>query len=430
MGRWRSSTAGLALALALAAGPGAGTAVAAPAPAGPDEQRVAEALALQYELGSRVAMRNAPWVGTHNSYNSIAEMGPTLSAQDSNQRLTIADQLDAGIRSLEIDTHRFPDIPGAPPRVCHARGHSEGHLGCTFEKHLTEVLAGIGAWLRRPANRDQVLLLYLEDHLDDERGYDDGAAAVAEHLGDLLFAPGPGGCRELPGDLTREQIRAAGKQVVIVSDCGVGAAWPAVAYHWDSHVESRPFGYEGFPGCGPDYDRTTYDTRIVRYYEDSTQLTATAGNPDDGITPETASEMARCGVDLIGLDQLTGPGDPRLAALVWSWAPGSPAPGDAARRPRCAAQVVRPALPLGGWRDQRCGLRRRPACRAAGRGWFVPQARTPQPAATRACRRRGGRLAVPRTGYEAQRLRLAMEAAGAPRVWLKLRRTAAGWAPA
>lgn len=392
------------------------------------ELRVQRALELQYELGSSVPMRNAPWVGTHNSFNSQAEMGPTLSVQDSNQMIDITAQLDAGIRSLELDVHRFPDVEGAEPRVCHARGHDQGHFGCTFEKYLTDVLAEIGAWLREPGHRDQVLLLYLEDHLDDETGYADGAEAVTQNLGDLLYAPPAGGCTELPQALTRDEIRAAGKQVVIVSDCGVGSAWPTVAFNWDSHVESRPFDYEAFPACGPDYDRATYDSVIVRYYEDSTQLTATAGTPDDGITPATAREMARCGVDLIGLDQLTGTDDPRLEALVWSWAPGSPRPpGDVEGR-RCASQVVNPGIPFGGWRDQRCAQRRRPACLRSSGTWLVPRRSVPQPDAARVCRRRSARLATPRTGFEAQQLRFAMEAAATPRAWLSLRREPGGWA--
>ena len=62
------------------------------------------ALALQYSLASDVPLRNAPWVYTHNSFNSKAEMGPTLSDTDQNQQISITDQLDHGVRHLEIDT--------------------------------------------------------------------------------------------------------------------------------------------------------------------------------------------------------------------------------------------------------------------------------------------------------------------------------------
>src|SRR5687767_4572594 len=113
------------------------------------------ALGLQYELGSDVGIRNAPWVGTHNSFNSIAEMGPTLSAQDSNQKLNLVDQLRLDIRSLELDVHWFPSLeipPAKRPVVCHATGE---HAGCTVEKTLRPVLQEIGGWLRLPENGEE-----------------------------------------------------------------------------------------------------------------------------------------------------------------------------------------------------------------------------------------------------------------------------------
>src|SRR5437764_157881 len=42
------------------------------------------ALNLQYRLGNDVGLRDAPWIGTHNSFNSVAEMGQTVSTSDPN----------------------------------------------------------------------------------------------------------------------------------------------------------------------------------------------------------------------------------------------------------------------------------------------------------------------------------------------------------
>ncbi len=401
---------------------------AAPAAEAADADWVQRALGSQYELGSEIGFANAPWIGTHNSFNSTAEMGQTLSAQDANQQIDLVSQLDAGMRSLELDVHRYPDIGGVP-RVCHARGHDQLHFGCTIEKELTIVLGEVAAWLNEAGHEEEVLLLYLEDHLDDDEGYGDGAAAVTAQLGDLVFTPPPGACSEVPQDLTRNDVLAAGHQVVIVSDCGVGTAWPGVAFNWDSHVEDRPVDYADFPDCGPDFDRATYDTLFVRYYEDSTALTNQVGpptgiaTPDDGITPETAAAMMRCGVDLIGLDQLGGPADPRLEALVWSWAPGEPGPGgQAGGRPRrCIKQVVSAALPFGRWRDTRCEIKRATACRMADGSWTVLKRRRHERRAILACGRRGGAIGAPRTGFEAQQLRLAMAAAGVRAARLGLR---------
>lgn len=410
----------------------------------PDDGWAQRALGIQYEVASDVGWTNMPWVGTHNSYNSIEQTGVALSPNDSNQQITNVAQLEAGVRSLELDVHRFPDLPGTsgPLRVCHARPASEGHLGCTTEKELAPTLAEIVEWLDRPANSDEVLLLYLEDHMGDAAGYNGAADVVNAELGHRLYKPPPGGCSEVPSTLTREQIQAAGKQAFIVSDCGPAGAsgWHGVAFNWDSHVESRPFDYEDFPDCGPDFTITKYETAFVRYFEDSTQLTERAGTPDDGITPATAAAMARCGVDLVGLDQVTGPEDPRFEGLVWSWQVNRPRPGMKGER-NCAVQrrnvEVAPELAFGGsaepatraaWFDHRCARLHAAACRDAAGAWTIESRRVTQRKARKACKADGLVLGTPRTGYEAQGFDAALEAAGVRQAWIGAKRKPEGWA--
>jgi hypothetical protein len=383
------------------------------------------ALDLQYELGGHVPLRNAPWVGTHNSFNSPAEMGPALSAQDSNQRLSIIDQLRLGVRSVELDVHWFPSLQGGGvvPVVCHATGQ---HAGCSTEKPLALVLDEIAGWLR--GHPDEVLLLYVEDHLDNEQGYDSGAAVVETKLGDLLYRPAGPGCQELPLELTRNAVRDAGRQVLVMTRCGKGAAWPAVGFDGSAREEARPRGYTDFPRCGTDFTRAQYDGLMIRYFEDSTRLTEGASNvgattPDDGITPETAARMARCGVDLLGLDQLA-PDDGRLEALVWSWAPDEPR----AAGGRCAVQRTQPRkFRHARWETRRCGRRHRVACRNASGGWSVPRTPVRAARAGRVCSRSGATHSVPRTGYEAQLLRVAMRRVRVRAAWLAYRRSGANW---
>ena len=151
-------------------------------------------------------MRNAPWVFTHNSYNSPAEMGLALSPQDSNQRISVVDQLDEGVRSLELDVHLFL----GRPVLCHSTGP---HLGCSTEKTFRQVLTQIRGWMNR--NPRQVLLLYLEGHLDDAAGYDLGAADLDAVVGDLVYrgrpaaAPAVTRCR-WRSPATRSAPRASG----------------------------------------------------------------------------------------------------------------------------------------------------------------------------------------------------------------------------
>lgn len=378
-------------------------------------------LAFQHDLANDVPLRDAPWLGTHNSFNSTAEMGPALSAVDSNQRGTLLDQLRMDVRSLELDLHWWvrPLAPGGfGPVVCHAQ---PAHEGCTIEKSLWPVLGEIEGWLR--GHRDQVLLLYLEDHLDGRKGNDAAAEQLQARLGDLIYTGATNACEALPLDLTRSKVLAAGKQVVIVtSGCGAGTAWPALTFDWRaSHEEGGATGFTDFPACGREYTRADYDRTMIRYYEDSTWLTATVeavgGDPwDEGITATTAGRMWRCGVDLLGLDQLMpGPEDGRLQALAWSWDSLEPsAAGD------CAVQGA-----AGRWRAVPCTRIAPAACRTATGAWSVTAPVT-FAAAPAACAAAGAAFAAPRTGYEAQLLRVA--AAGQDSL-LGLRRVAGRWTP-
>jgi hypothetical protein len=398
------------------------------------------ALGFQYELGSDLTFADAPWVGTHNSFNSASEPF-TLSGSDHNHQLSLTDQLRIDVRSIELDVHWFRSREASgerAPVLCHARGAGEQHAGCTTERLLADGLREVKAWLE--GNPGQVLLVYLEDHLDPasiegqldrSAGYDATAAVLNDVLGPLLYRPPAGGsCTQLPlADLSREDVRASGAQVAIMSGCGQGTAWRSSVFGDDNRAQNEggPEDYQGFPTCGPPPVKDAYDfaynrDNFVRYYEDSTVLSANTGSPGDGITPETAGRMARCGVDLLGFDQLL-PDDGRLDALVWSWASADDLEGKSGD---CAVETAGDAS----WRSRDCRERHAYACRSAAGAWTVvsrPAGQQKQGADR--CARTGSTFAAPRTGAEAQLLRQAMAGAGAADAWLGLRRSGGAWSP-
>jgi hypothetical protein len=290
-------------------------------------------LAFQYRLGNSLPLANANWVGTHNSFNSASERF-TVSGMDANQQLSLTDQLRLDVRSLELDAHYVPTpwAGGAKaPVACHGRGEDEFHAGCTTERLLAARLREIAAWL--DAHRDQVLLLYIEDHLESVQGHDDGAAVLSQVLGSRIYAPQGPGCTQMPLALTRDQVLAAHRQVVILGSCGMGSRWPALSFGDGERAANEGGDEEAFkpyPACDPKRSQAFFDAHFIRYYEDSTGLSAgtafAAGEaPSTGITPDRAAAMIRCGVDLFGFDQLL-PDDGRLAALAWSWAQDEPVP--------------------------------------------------------------------------------------------------------
>jgi hypothetical protein len=382
----------------------------------------------QYELGSSLPLRDAPWIGTHNSFNSTSEF-PTVSHTDSNQQLSLTHQLRIDVRSLELDVHWLPSphAGGQPaPVVCHGRGRDQLHTGCTTERLLRDTIDEVATWLRD--HDDQVLLLYVEDAVDTPEGYDPTAAVLEQGLRDergrsLVYRPPSGGaCADLPLELTRDRVRKAGAQVVMVtSGCGEGAAWRGLVFYWRNvEVEGRAHGYRDAPVCdqdpdgdgAPEFGRDVYASKLVRYYEDSTWISRAAeptglGSPDDGLTPATVGRMSRCGVELLGFDQIL-PRDGRLAALAWSWAEDEPS-----RAGDCAIQRGD-----GRWVSRRCTKRHRAACRRPDGRWVLTSAALPADPAARACAQRGGVASAPRTAAENEALRQAARAANADGVWL------------
>ena len=371
---------------------------------------VHRAARFQYRLGNSLPLRDAQWLGTHNSFNSFAN-GETASHLDSNQQLTLAQQLDVDIRSLELDVHWTQRNSVV---VCHGRGPDEQHAGCTTEPLLSEVLPEIKNWLS--AHPDQVVLLYLEDNLGTADGYAQTVTTLDAQLGSMIYKPDAAqttgkGCVNLPLDVSRNDVLAAGAQVVLVGNCRSG--WAADVFGWDDvHVESGSTpDYRDFPACDATYGPDVYADKLVRYYEDSTWLTSTvdAESPGDReasmLSPAKVAAMTRCGVNLFGFDQLL-PADGRLEASIWSWSKDQPDAGVG----RCTVQGAD-----GRWSSSSCGAKHPAACQTPSGAWATTAKAVTANGSAKACKAQGATFALPRSGEENSQLRAV---AGSTPVWL------------
>ncbi|MET3961726.1 hypothetical protein ABIE44_001660 [Marmoricola sp. OAE513] len=373
----------------------------------------------QSALGDPLPFRDAQWIGTHNSFNSLAN-GLTLSHADSNQQLTLTQQLDIDVRSIELDLHYIPGILGLlGPKtvtVCHGQGAEVGHLGCTWEKPFTGVLPEVASWLNTPANSNEVILLYLEDNLGDAKAY----ASAVDTLGkvlkrpdgtSLIYKPDPtqkaaNGCVPLSLDTTRDAVRASGARVVLVGKCAPG--WSGSVFDWNGvHVEGgKTSAYQAFPACDGTYGQSTYDSQMVRYFEDTT-LVSTLLNPSrkpadpEALTPEKVAAMTSCGVNLYGFDQLL-PEDGRIQSTLWSWAPDEPRAGAGS----CTLQ-----RPDGRWAAAPCTDLHPAAC-LSGSTWTLTAPVLAADAAA-ACTGIGSTFDLPRVGDSNSRLHAVAAATGA-----------------
>src|SRR5581483_5712787 len=125
---------------------------------------------------------------------------------------------------------------------------------------------------------------------------------------------------------------------------------------------------------------------------------------------EDARNMTRCGVNMIGLDQLR-PFDPRLTAQVWSWAPTEPSKG------QCAYQGTD-----GFFRSGNCSTPRRYAC-LSGSTWVVTGSAGPWWMGRKAC----PAFDVPHNAWQNEQLRIAKRGG---EVWVNYADRGHGWTPA
>lgn len=372
----------------------------------------------QYALGDPLPLRDAQWLGTHNSFNSLSSSF-SLSHADSNQQLSLTQQLDIDVRSLELDLHYIPQLLGLlgtrAVTVCHGQGPEVNDLGCTTEPTFAQVLPEVASWLNAPGHGNEVVLLYLEDNLKNAAAYASAVATLEQVLrradgSSLIYKPNPAqkaanGCTPLPLGTSRDDVRATGARVVLVGSCAPG--WSADVFDWSpAHVESgSTSAYRPYPECDATYGPSVYANQLVRYYEDST-LVSTLLDPQrppvdpESLTPEKVAAMTDCGVNLFGFDQLL-PEDGRIQSTLWSWAPDEPVAGAGS----CTRQG-----PDGRWHAAGCSELRPAACRS-GDTWSVT-APVPAAAAPGACTAIGGTFAVPRSGEQNARLRAVASLVG------------------
>jgi hypothetical protein len=393
-----------------------------------EQSWVHRALGLQRALDDSAPFLRELVPHTHNSFNSFA-YPPTLTQGDSNQLYTMRDQLRMDMRGLEMDVHNWPhlDHPLSPSDdvvLCHGQEVTVGpvivHLGCSLDRPFTDGLNELRGWLQEPASGNEVVLLYLENNLDnDVTAHNRAAADLAAVLGSYIYTPADhaaGNCAPMPMNLSRADVRAAGKRVLIVGNCGPGG-WGAWVHErgplWNESSSGVGENYPDYPSCAAERATEKYATHWIRRYEDSTWLSAMVegtgqGGPSDVTVTETR-RMVRCGVNMPGFDQLH-PDDPRLAQLVWSWAPNEPAGAGS-----CAAQEADARF-----HARSCADPLPLACVDGAGVWTV----APVCGA-------GSHFAVPANGYENELLREAKATAAVPAVRVAYSNVPGrGWVPA
>ncbi len=137
-------------------------------------------LAFQYALADGLPLRDAPWMGTHNSFNSATEMGPSCPTA------TPTSSCRCSTSCSTCGARARPALLRDRPVVCHAEGDPPAARSSTHRPGAGE----IDGWLRD--HPSQVILLYLEDHLGAQAGHDAGADDQIT-IGPRVYRPTGGG---------------------------------------------------------------------------------------------------------------------------------------------------------------------------------------------------------------------------------------------
>jgi hypothetical protein len=313
---------------------------------------VSHALALQREIDVNVPMNQATFIGTHNSENAISYQIPFVRYVDPNQILSLYDQLEMGVRSLEYDVHWYlgthlkKDI-----LLCHGLAN---HVGCSaFDRPVTDGLEELRDWLKK--NPGEVVMLYFDRSTALDGHEPRLASYLQDYLGDFIYKPtavrpvndSASSCVSMPGTLSKADILKAGKQLLIVTKgCDgdkkyeeqdtykqnwndyVFAGIGNVANHQFDFVDSTiGDDFTAYPDCSKAtvFADDPAHTTLWRIFEDRTILSNII-HPNRKLLAADMKTMVNCGINWQTMDMLSVDDD-RLTATIWSWSPTYPVTG-------------------------------------------------------------------------------------------------------
>jgi hypothetical protein len=250
------------------------------------------ALRLQNQIDLHSPMSKNNILGSHNSYNSseYADDG-YLRYIDPQQKHTIKEQLQLGARFIELDLYwkfnwsdwRYHLI------LCH------GDVCSGNDRFFEEGLEEMKQWLESAESKDQVVILYIEDHATGK--HSTMYSELMSGIGSYVYKSN--GCKSIPSSLTKADVLNSGAKVVVWKDAGCS--------------DNSDMNSTVFTGLGS----------IDRVWEDRTVIGAVFDNADDGLIDATdVSEMFKLGRNLVNLDDFTY--DNRQTAAIWSWKVNEP----------------------------------------------------------------------------------------------------------
>lgn len=273
------------------------------------------------------------WLSAHNAYNNYSD-----GYSSPNQRYSVTELLDAGIRSFAIDIHIYGPGPQYP-RLCHS---IEGSSGCSVgDRWFANMMKEIKDWLLEPGHEDVVLLMEVQNQVP--AAYWAANGSVNDAI-EVLQVEGIGVLRraELAAyrdTLTIQETKSGdegyewpsqrwlvenNKRVVFVTDRGQEGPY-LIGMHHDG-VYGSAHSIFNPSTIDPSDCRTERDLQKFETYPLSGRFDFAGVFPDQ---IHKIPDLVKCNVDVVSVDGILddtpiGTSPAELATAVWSWAENMP----------------------------------------------------------------------------------------------------------
>jgi len=296
------------------------------------------ALAQQlYSVSKDQPINRIPWLGSHNAFSNFHQgFG---SGAYTNHYYSITDQLNIGVRHLELDPHYYGGVERNAIRLCHASSTDYCRIPGYATRLFGFALKEIADWLW--ANPGEVIVVKLNDKNLPSENYQELYNELNTYLGSVIYKP--------PTTFTRwptvQEIRSAGKKILFMMHdkmppAGNGWVWNARGYVLDGETAKNWPRKQDFNQCIAS-DFVWQVDRAANAWWDVAEGRSLFNVNDpilgDNYTgyleEDDVRKAAACGVNIIGLDFLYSlwsgfnvdrrdtPADDRVRSSIWSWAP-------------------------------------------------------------------------------------------------------------
>jgi hypothetical protein len=353
-----------------------------------------------------------------------------------NQQFTLTDQMNMGIRALELDTHWFDDQVS----ICHAGGlhlpwlddfvvllgkvfnttldWDSETVGCFGPDNvpLVQVYQEIRDWLLLPQNSQEFLMFMFDDQADlDTWGKVPLVVqAIDKYFGAWVFTPADKDNKYPDRWPSINELRQDGKKIMFLSTADYGADMNKNIFFkhrlWVEHGAAS--GFAPYPSCSWSGQYASTNGNMTRITSDSLIWGPFYNGPifDGILMPDNLQALTACGWNMICADQAS----PLLIKNdIWTW-------DIAAGEPRQSCAMVNSKT--GKWNTDSCDQSHVVACRLNDDAfaWRVNITLTSSwSAAQTLCANQGLVFDVPSHPLSNQNLLAEMMRNGVQRVWIK-----------